>query len=256
MPLIFRLLFGCVGLATVAALAQPAPAAGLRSFAVVSEVGQQLQVVGFKEQTGSRLDSNQRTRIDTPGGAFDKTALLAAEQALKRALPGAPVFLVAPLDVELFPGVGNPVVGQRLQLPADLAAVLAQKGSTQLLLINRRNADAAFQSLDNRLGSGRIDGLGFYVERTTPIRTADPLEPAHGFLATYAYLNLSLIDLRDGRVLATQPVTDARLDIAPPSAAGGHPWDSVSNADKTANLLLLLRVAVEQTVPVMLQDRK
>ena len=252
----FLWVFGLLWMTALSAAAQAASGTPTRSFAVVSEVGQQLQVVGFKEQIGTRLDSNVRTRIDTPGGAFDRGALLAAQSALNSAVPGAPVFLVSPLDVELFPGIGNPVVGQRLQMPADLAAVLKEKRSTQVLLINRRSADAAFQALDNRLGSGRIDGLGFYVERTTPIRDVESGESAAGFLATYAYINVSLLDARDGRVLATRPVTDSRLDIARVSGQSGHPWDSVSNADKMANLLLLLRVAVEQTVPLVVGPQK
>ncbi len=246
-------------LACVAALqvqAQTPPGAAARSFAVVSEVGQQLQVVGFKEQLGTRLDSNVRSRFDVAGGAFDKAALLAAKQAIERAEPGAPVFLVSPLDVELFPGAGNPVVGQTLQVPADLAEAMKQQGSSRMLLINRRSADAGFQALDNKLGKGRVDGLGFYVERTTVIRDVEKGESAQGFLATFAYLNISLVDLKDGRVLATQAVTDSRLDIASVSAESGHPWDSVSNDSKMANLLLLLRVAVEQTVPVVLKDQR
>ncbi|MEO5732181.1 MAG: hypothetical protein ABIN96_00310 [Rubrivivax sp.] len=244
--------FGLLWMPALVAGAQTPPAAAAPSYAVVSEVGQQLQVVGFKEQTGTRLDSNLRSRINLTGGALDKVALLATQRALNRAAPGAPVFMVSPLDVELFSAIGNPVVGQMLQLPADLAAALKQQGSTRLPLINRREADTNFQALDNRLGSGRITGPGFYVERTTVIRNVDKGESAQGFLPTFAYLNLSPVDLRDGRVLATQPVTDSRLDIAPVSTDSGHPWDSVSNDYKMANLQLLVRVAVEQTVPVLL----
>lgn len=249
----FRWLFALSLLSVLSAQAQTS---ALRSFAVVSEVGQQLQMVGFKEQVGTRLDSNVRTRIDTPGGALDKGALLAAQKALKATAPGAAVYLVAPLDVELFPGAGNPVVGQTLQIPADLTVALKQQGSTQLVLINRRSAEAGFQAADTKVGKGRIEGLGFYVERTTPMRNSETNETAAGFLATYVYINVSLVDLRDGRVLATKPVTDARLDIAQISAESGHPWDSVSNADKMSNLLLLLRVAVEQTVPLLITPQR
>ncbi|MDQ2779324.1 MAG: hypothetical protein M3Y32_07180 [Pseudomonadota bacterium] len=246
-------LLSCLAL-TAALVAHAQTAAPV--FAVVSEIGQQLQVVGFKQQVGTRLDSNVRSRIDTPGGALDKGALLAAQKALKDAVPGARVYLVSPLDVELFPAAGNPVVGQKLQIPADLADVLKQQGSTQLVLINRRSADAGFQAVDTKVGSGRIEGLGFYVERTTPMRNNETNETAAGFLATYVYINISLVDVRDGRVLATMPVTDARLDIARVSADSGHPWDSVSNANKMANLALLLRVVVEQTVSLLLPHQK
>lgn len=251
-----RLAVGLAWMVAISAGAQPANSSAVRAYAVVSEVGQQLQVVGFKEQIGSRLDSNLRNRIDTPGGSLDKGALLAAQKALKRAVPGSPVYLVAPLDAELFPGAGNPVVGQTLQIPADLADVLKQQGSTRLLLISRRSADAAFQAQNNKLGKGRIDGLGFYVDRTAEMLNLGNGESAAGFLATYVYINLSLLDTRDGRVLATQQVSDSRLDIARLAGESGHPWDSVSNADKMGNLLMLLQVAVEQTVPLLLQPGK
>lgn len=194
MPVTFR---SVLGLACLAALSGGARAAPAPSLAVVSAVVQQLQVVGFKEQVGSRPDSNLRTRIDTPGVALDKGALLAAQKVLESGASGAPVSLVGPLDVELFPAAGNPVVGQKLQIPADLAA---------------------------------------------------------GFLATCVDINVSLVDLRDDRVLATKAVAHSRLDIARTADESGHRWDSVSNASKMANLLR--RVAVEQTVQLVMQPQR
>ena len=237
-----------LGLAAFAAVAQTAPPPP-RSYAVIAEVARQVSVVSMQPGTGSRLDSNMRQRIDVPDGALDKVFLLSAQAALKRLGPPSSVWLLAPADSDFFPPSVF-VDGATVKMPDDLAASLKERQSTHLLLFTRHRADADLRFLNGSEGSGQLEGLGYYVDMTTPVRIVETNERGNGFLASYAHFRVTLIEVASSRVIRTLS-TRANLitPVAGAKAGGTHPWSTLSSAQKMTQLRDLVIREVDRLVP-------
>ena len=172
-----------------AAHAQTAP----RSYAVLSEMAREINLVAFQESIGSRLNNNHRERIEVRDGVLDKFVLTTARARLAGLAPGAGLWLIAPLDTELFPGLQNPAVGSTLKIPEDLMQAMKEQKSTHLLLFTRHRDEADFElSKGGHAGSGAIEGVGFYVDRQFMIEDQVTRTTAAGFL-------LSAIFFGEGR---------------------------------------------------------
>lgn len=221
-----------------------------RAFAVVSEMAREISVVTFQESTGSRLGANMRSRIAIPEGTLDKAALFAARSTLQRAAPGAAVWLMAPLDSDLFGTRQSAAEGELLALPADLAAEMKARGTTHLLLMQRFRGEAQLQAMREFIGTGQLDGVGLYVDRTSKMTDGDSgAELGRGYIAPYLYLRLSIVDPASGRVLRTQVVKDSRVIASVDGAAGVHPWDFYSPAQKVQMIHDGMVGAIERVVP-------
>lgn len=247
-------LFACTGVAAQTATATaPATGAGVPSFAIYSQLAREVSVTHFQESTGTRISNNLRQRITVPDGALDTAAVVIAGQAVRKALPTARTWLVAPTDEDLFDSLQATEPGRRVAFPDDMAKALREQGSTQLLLFTRYRADASLRALYTREGTGQIDGLGFYVDHQTPMKRSDTNETGRGFLAPYAQFRSSLVDVASQRVLRTR--TSSVSDVYSAARAQGdstHPWDVMTSAQKMTVLRDMLKAEVERVVPELL----
>ncbi|MDO8420186.1 MAG: hypothetical protein Q7S90_09130 [Rubrivivax sp.] len=226
-----------------------------RSYAVFSEVARDVSVVIFQESTGSRLGGNQRHRIDIPQGTLDTLAVLTAKKSIESAAPGSRVWLIAPVDGDLFPRLQNPVVGSTLAIPEDLAAALKQKGSTHLLLLTRHRDDAEFTAQNAHIGDGQLEGLGFYLDRQTATIRSDTLESATGYFAYYVYFRATLADATSGQVLRTQAVKATQAYSAAHAKDSRNPWDVMSNAEKLKVLRVAFTEQIDKVIPALIESR-
>ncbi|MDP2004201.1 MAG: hypothetical protein Q8K45_00855 [Rubrivivax sp.] len=219
-----------------------------RAYAVVSEVAREVSVVIYQESTGSLIGNNMRQRIAVPEDALDKVVLVGARQALQKAEPGARIWLIAPTDTELFEGLQNATEGERVAIPADLAAALRQNGSTHLLLFTRYRSDAQLRGYKTMFGSGRLEGLGFYVDRHTPGYIPETGDHIKGFLAPYTYFRATLIDAATAKVLHTRTIAKGVAVSSSETTAGKHAWDVWTPAQKMTSLRDMLMAEVAQVV--------
>jgi hypothetical protein len=247
MPMFTRRSFA--SLAAAALLCAGVPAQGAPSFAVISEVAREVSVVTFQESTGSRLGANMRSRIDIPDGALDKVALVAAKKGLEKAAPGAAVWLLAPLPADLFDATQNPAVGDVVKFPADLAQAFQERGTTHLLLFQRFRGEANLKAARETLGSGRVDGLGFFVDSSTPLVIEGTSKLTKGYVAPYVFMRSSLIDAKTGKVLATQVAAEGRVLVEPATMAGTRAWDMFTPQRKIEMLRDGLIGEIEAALP-------
>ena len=232
-------------LAGGAAFAQSVP----RSYAVISEVARQVSVVSAQPSIGSRLDSNQRQRIDVPDGALDKVFLLTTQAALKRLGPPSTVWLLAPADSDFFPP-SNFSDGATVKMPEDLAAALKERQSTHLLLYTRHRAEPDLRFDNSTDGTGTFEGLGYYVDQLTRVRDTNTNLVAIGYLASFAHFRVTLIDVASSRVVRT--MTTRANFITPVASAQGqsaHPWNTLTPAQKMAQLRDLVIKEVDRMLP-------
>ena len=236
-----------------AAVAQTAPplAAAMPSVAVYSQTARELSVMQFQTATGTRLNNNTRHRLPVPDSALDKAVVILAGEALKKALPFGRQWLVAPTDTDLFESLLTVGEGEPVKFADDMLAALKEQGSTQLLLFTRVRDDASLRALNGRLGTGQLEGLGFYVDTHTPVRDVDLGQLGQGFLAPYAYFRSTLVDVASQRVLRTQVSRLGYVISAARSQGSAHPWDVMSSSQKMTTLRDMMRDEIGRVVPLL-----
>ena len=232
------------------AVALPLQAAEARKYAVVSLIGDKLMIAVRDMATGSSLDQNAREYLELSTPALDNTALLAAETALTRADPGSSVLLLAVRDPAVFAAQARMLEkGAQEQAFLDsIARTATAAQATHLVLIAKQRREARLKLRDGFVGSGWLEGVGFYVDRTMALVDYDKRESHTGFLAPFAYFRVVLIELASGKVLAEQSVMASTSYGKQESL---HPWDVMTSEEKVATLQRLIRDDIARVVPAL-----
>ncbi len=82
--------------------AGPADAAPVRTYAIVSLIGDEFSVVSRRPDVGTRLDPNERRLFPVPDPVFDRIAAAEAERAIRASRAGTPVLRTLIRDPRLF----------------------------------------------------------------------------------------------------------------------------------------------------------
>ena len=229
-------------------------AAESRRFAVLSLVGDKLLVAQYAPSSGFRTEAGLQVLVSLDDNSLDKTVLQSVDAAIKRIDRGsAPVLLVA-RDTSLYDAQAALMqTGQGSKaLLEKMGPMLRGSGATHLILVTKLRHEARVQQLkDTFMGSGTLEGLGFYVDsgRATP---ATPEGPGFGGTAVFgpfAYIKLELVDLARGEIVKEEQVTASRVYTNPGSS---NAWAMLTNAEKVGALQDILRREVTNAVPVLL----
>lgn len=246
-------LLGAAALGSAPCLSLAADNAEQR-YAVMSIIGDKITLVGQRQSVGSNLDQNERRVIAISAPALDNSALLAVDDVVKRLQPKAVTALLASRDPKLFALQDQPLdkPGDAAESVAAVKTLLQQTKATRLILVAPYRAEARFQLQDSFIGSGKISGLGFYVDNITRIKLVNSGESGEGYLAPYAYISVSLIDADTMVTLRRQLLTESRL--VPTSAAKNAtlPWDALTNDQKVEMLQALIRRGINRAIPELL----
>jgi hypothetical protein len=207
-----------------------APEAQPRRYAVLSLLSDVLNVVNNRGQAGSHL-STSSTPMKLSNPAFDRVALLAVNDILKQSAPGNAPVLLAP-TAALYAGQGQMIDGMRFKPTAELQAALKAQGATHLLLISKHRDNVTVQLTGGTVGSGKVEGLGFYLDHHITLARTDSGATGEGFMAPYTYFAMSLVDLQSNAVVKSWPVTATRI-VTPANAKDAvHAWDVLTSEQK------------------------
>ncbi len=248
--------FLAFALSSIGAASAQSSAAPTR-YALLSAVGDQLTVVHAKMQTGSRLDRNDREIAALADNAFDRVVLRTLSAALKRAAPAAEVVALAAANATLFNVQRDVLSGDK---PADatvraFAAALPSGGTDRLLVVLKHRSEARLPVVSGAIGVGRLEGVGFYVDRVTRLKSMETGASGTGFLAPFAYVRLVIADA-DGRVLAERALEAAATFSIGDSRDAVQPWEILDASAKVDVLDRLLRREIEKTLPGLLTVAK
>jgi len=237
------------------AMAVATGAAGAeRSYAVMSLVGDGILVVTHRVATGSSLSPQTRDFKPLADPALDRAAILAVDTALRRADPGAKVVLLGGRDAAALEAqartLGAPDAAQAV---ADAAIRhLPATGATHLVLVLKARAPGRFRVDEATAEAGALEGLGYYVDSTLIThREAEVALATRGFLAPFAYVDLVLVDLATGKVVARREAREAAPQAATQSDSVDA-WDAMPPAEKVSRLQGLLRKEADAAVPALL----
>ena len=246
------LLAACLILSSTLAFGQEA-----RRYAVLSLVGDALLVVQREMTTGTRVDRNTHTRVEMQGPALDNIVVGAVDREIVRAEPRTTPVLLAARRAEFFAIQSRALdEGTGIQKVVEaLRDVVAPTKATHLVLVTKHRAQAKLALVDGKVGSGLLEGLGFYIDpgmivtnRETGIRT-------EGFIAPYAYFVVSLVELPSGRVLGRSVVTETASASAV-NQSSFTPWATLTADQKVGMLDGLIKAGVQRAVPEVLARSK
>ena len=222
--------------------------------AALSLIGDRLLVVGGQMQTGSRIDRNRKELVALQTDELDTATVIAFERQAKVLRPQLEVVLLRANDHsihELQDAVVNGKRDQRELLSA-VAPLARRAGATHLVVFAKSRGEAQIRLVDGSIGSGFVDGMGFYVDRWTRMRRTESGETEVGILAPFAYFKAVLVDLDGLKVISEESSHIARALYAPNITAQTDPWDYLSSAEKVQALKGLSREGLEAIVPRVL----
>ena len=228
-------------------------AAAADTYAVVALVGDEFSVVTYQPSVGSNIDQNVRQEVPLNDTHLDQLATRVAINAIHRAVPAATLQSIGVADEATFGGADR-LFASDGTLPALLSTVkplLERPDTHYLVVISKYRGDAQLRVRNGTIGSGKLTGLGFYVDAYKSMKSSDTGERGRGFLSSYAYLMISLVDLRTGAVVRSEHAVESatRANVGPQSTL--EPWDALTAGQKARLLDNMLGRAVQKTVPLV-----
>jgi len=252
----------CVGGAVLAfvasAFAQPAgPSPALPpSFAVLSLVGDQFSVVFRRDESRTRLDPNSRREYPVATATFDDMAIDAVEEVIKRLKPVSPVLRFSIRDPRLIALQDKLLVdgGDSRGVREALAKLLRDNAATRLVLVTKWRDDAQFKIVEGSMGSGKISGLGFFVDTFTRLHTTRTGEATTGFLGPFAYVNVTVVDAATMSPVRSMHARESDMQLPLNATGAVHAWDALTPEGKVEALERVLRRAVTSATTAALAD--
>jgi hypothetical protein len=230
-------------------------ASPLKKVAIISLIGDQLSVDVYRRRAGSNLDINDREVVPLNDPVFDHTALFAVADAGAKLIPTA-AFL--PLAVPKAGSLLDPnflLLDKSQPIAGSIADTLQKQGFDHLLVVTKHSASAQLRFADGNGGSGQLKGLGFYVDNTVRTRQGTTGAWVPGFIAPYAYLKLTLIDLGRGSIIKEETATASKVRSAAENKDATGAWDALSPTDKADMLRELIEKGISTALPKLLQGK-
>ncbi len=235
------------------ALSSSAVAAGPSRYAAMSLLGDQMELIVARMQTGSNVPANAREIVRFPDPALDRYIVRTIDRIVTDTKQGDGVTMLAARDPRLY-ALQESLLdrGASVQdlLPAIKAKIADQK-ATHLILVTRYRHDALLRSFEGTVGSGKLTGIGFYIDHVRPMRS-EKLEESIGFLAPYAYFQVFIVDLNTLQVVRSETAMAGHVHVPVLGSRTAHPWESMDDGRKVEVLETLLREELARVLPPLL----
>ena len=123
--------------------------------------------------------------------------------------------------------------------------LLAKAGATDLILVTKQRAEPSFKVGDGMLGGiGWVSGIGFYIDNVTGMYNSEHRMTGEGFLAPYAHVMVSLLDLASMRVVKSKQGLETTMALPQDKKPANHSWDAMSPKEKVDALEYVIKQAV------------
>ncbi len=121
-----------------------------------------------------------------------------------------------------------------------------------LLLVTKHRDHAYFALTNGMSGSGRLEGLGFYIDDTTNFRDNKTNDSSHGMLGPFAYVKIRILDATTLAQIGERNFTQSSILVRPSTVPSAMAlWESMSNAEKLDKLKLELIASVNGAMAMM-----
>ena len=229
-----------------------------RTYAVISLIGDKINIIGHRPTVGSNMDRNRQGTMEVRGRTLDDIAVAAASDAIGRFDPRASIVMLASNDptlYELQDELFEPTERSRALLASAIKGPVQAQHATHLVLIRKHRGEAMLRMEMQYVGSGKIEGVGFYVDPILRTRRSDTRKQGSGFLAPFAYIKITLVDASTMAIIGEQ--TSAESTTLSTARAEGtlNPLDVFTPAEKTAVLRNMIVGATARGVKAVLESR-
>ena len=220
--------------------------------AMLSLIGDRLNVVTAQFETGTNISPNRRDYISIDTPVFDQLAMNAVIKGLRKTMPTAEFAVLNARSPVLFEKQHTLFDrnGDSMKMPGAIIDAAKQQGANRLLLILKRRDDTGFAySSGFSAGKGKLEGLGFYMDASVDTSTTNDegkrVASGRGFVGPYVYLDMFLIDLGNNRIISEQALTTAKM-IASGHSEGDpkYSWNAMSSADRVRHISDLIETKV------------
>ena len=241
------------------ALAAWASEAAAETFVILSMIGDHLTIVTQRRQTGSHIDVNGYQTFQNPDPALDEFAAKVADALIAKARSDAASVTLRAADPALYKILDSWVdaeLSNVAELVSDIKSKLPPMADARLLLISPYRDQPQLTTTNSELGSGKVSGLGFYVDTETWLRISETNhQMSRGYLGLFANFQLVLIDLESGKVSGHERVVlgTTRSSAQAPDRT---PWNALTAAQKMQVLKSLLKEGIEGSLPKMLAAKQ
>lgn len=227
----------------------------MRSIAVLSLAGNSLALHVERHQVGSRTENAPVEVRPMEDPVFDQVAIIAARTSLLRMLPNAKLNLMTTQDKGLY-SAQNDMFEHPEQHPEDreyLKTLLKEQGVSHAIVISKFRSVAAIKLVDATVGTGALEGLGFYVDDMIQTLNRGDNTSSRGLVAPFAYVRVRLVEADSLKVVG-QGTAKQSFVIARPSAdsSGMDTFNKMTGADKIKNVRTALECAMDAVLPSVL----
>jgi hypothetical protein len=219
-----------------------------RRYAVVSFIADRIEIVVPVQGTGSRIDRNLRRELPDTARAFEGFALVAAGMALEKADRGATASLVSTGATPFHDQPERLFDRGSLALPDAVVDAIEQARATHLVLLTKHRDEARLRFYNSYVGSGRLRGIGYYLDHDQGVVVRESGAVADGFIAPYVFVRVSLVDVATGRLAAQETITESIVVPVAASNKTSDPWNVLDAAHKVRLLRDLLEQSIAETV--------
>ncbi len=227
------------------------PAASEKTYAAVSLISDALEIVVARGETGSNVPTKVN-RIALPTPDFDNAALLAIREVFEKKGTEKPVVLLRSTE-KMYSEQKDILSDTKFKGVAGLDAALSASKVTHLVLVTKYRDKAILKLSNMSVGSGRLQGLGFYLDYQLKVQNNKDFERGEGFIAPYAYFKVSLIDVATSTVTKEVNVTAGKVMGSSTNTAGNSdPWGSLSDVEKAKLFREMVQAEVSKAVSSLL----
>ena len=239
-------------------LALPTAALAQRHYAILSLVGDEMMIVQREMMTGSRLDTNSRQAVVMSDATIDRAMLLAVDDAVRRAEPGARTSLLVSRRQAVYDSVARALDkggSTAAAFEAVKPVVASARGATHLILVTKFRAPTRVRIPNGTVGHGMLEGVGFYVDYGSTARSYFTSDAERGVISPYAYLRVSLIDMASGRVVGEEHVL-ASKGYTVDAGTIGDAWNALTAQEKDRRLAEVMREEAARVVPMVIAQKR
>jgi hypothetical protein len=229
-----------------------------QTYIILSLIGDHVTIVGQRRQIGSNIDVNEYEVVPLAEPVLDDFAVRVADATIAKARPAAGVVTLRASDPTLYK-LRDSWLDADLTGVQDLISVvkgqLPPLPDARLLLITPYRDQPELKTDRDYRGTGKVAGLGFYLDTVTRFRRSDTGESSRGFLGVFANFQLVLINLQSSAVEAHERVV-VGTTYSSARAEDRTPWNALSQAQKSRALESLIKDGIERRLPGMLGAQK
>ncbi len=232
-----------------------APVAAGPVYSVLSLIGDQMDVVFHQTETGSNLDPNVHNYLKVNSPTYDNMVARISADAIRHITPAADVKALNTRSQVLFDKQDSlfNVRSDIMSMPDAIKDALKEQGATRMILVGktRGKPEIPYSSSTYR-SAGKLEGIGYFIDKEWGNiyyneKTKTYENSGQGFIAPYAYVYVTLVDVASGRVLGSKRVQSAYM-VGSGVGAKDDPWTALDPVEKFKMLQSLLEKSLTPAV--------